>query len=157
MEGEPGGTGGELKSELRECRPADLPGVYEIEKASFPHPYDLSIFQAYQTRVSFSSFDGFLVAVDGNDIVGYVIFEYGRKGLIVSMAVHPGRRHRGIGSLLLGEALRRIERKCRGVELQVAVDNVRAQRLYREFGFSVVRRLINYYPGGEDAFQMTRD
>jgi ribosomal-protein-alanine N-acetyltransferase len=138
------------------CRQGDLPFVYEIEKASFPHPYDLSIFQAYMTRVKFDRFDGFLVATRGTEVVGYIIFEYGRAGLVVSMAVRPDQRRMKVGHRLLKEALERLSRRCKGVELQVAVSNLGAQKLYDAFGFSVVRRLPNYYPDGEDAYQMAK-
>jgi ribosomal-protein-alanine N-acetyltransferase len=140
--------------EIRECRRGDLEDVYEIEKASFPHPYDLSVFQAYLMRVEYSGFDGFLVAEDGGDVVGYAIFEHGKKGLVVSMAVKPEARERKVGTALLSEALRRIWRECREVTLQVGVANVAAQGLYSSFGFSVVKVLHRYYPDGEDAYMM---
>jgi ribosomal-protein-alanine N-acetyltransferase len=140
--------------EIRDCLRANLGEVYEIERTSFPHPYDLDVFQAYLMRVEYSGFDGFLVAVDGDRVVGYVIFECGRKGLIVSMAVRTGSRRKKVGTLLLKEALRRLSSKCQEVTLQVGVTNTGARELYRSFGFSVVNLLPRYYPDGEDAYLM---
>ena len=145
-----------MPPEIRECREGDLKAVYEIEKMSFPHPYDLDVFQAYLLRVEFSGFDGFLVAVEGETVQGYVIFEYGRKALIVSMAVHPDRRRGKIGTLLLREALLRIGRRCKEITLQVAVSNLGARHLYRAFGFEVMKTIPRYYPDGEDALLMER-
>jgi ribosomal-protein-alanine N-acetyltransferase len=145
-----------LSIEIRECRHGDLPGVYEIEKTSFSHPYDLDVFQAYLMRVEYSGFDGFLVATQGGMLIGYVLFEYGRKGLIVSMAVRTDSRRKNVGTLLLREALLRLSKRCKEVTLQVGVSNVGAQDLYRSFGFSVVKVLPGYYPDGEDAYLMER-
>ncbi|HVP23310.1 MAG TPA: ribosomal protein S18-alanine N-acetyltransferase [Conexivisphaerales archaeon] len=141
---------------IRLCRPEDLAQVYEIEKESFPHPYDLDVFRAYLMRVECSGFDGFLVAEEGERVVGYAIFEYGRSGLIVSMAVAARMRRAGIGASLLREALGRLATKCNEVTLQVAVTNTPAQRLYEEFGFAKVKVLARYYPDGEDAYLMRR-
>ncbi len=140
--------------EVRECRRGDLGRVYEIELTSFPHPYDFNVFEEYQTRVERSDYDGFLVADEGSELLGYLIFEYGRKGLIVSMAVRTDARRRMVGTALLREALRRLSKRCKAATLQVGVKNTPAQELYRGFGFSIVGILPHYYPDGEDAYQM---
>lgn len=145
-----------MSIEIRECRHGDLPEVYDIEKTSFPHPYDLDVFQAYLMRVEYSHFDGFLVAIQGNTLVGYMLFEYGHKGLIVSMAVRTDSRRKKVGTLLLREALLRLSKRCKEVTLQVGVSNVGAQDLYRSFGFSIEKVLPGYYPDGEDAYLMER-
>jgi ribosomal-protein-alanine N-acetyltransferase len=145
-----------LSIEIRGCRRGDLPEVYGIEKTSFPHPYDLDVFQACMMRVEYSHFDGFLVATQGEMVVGYILFEYGRKGLIVSMAIKTDSRRKKIGTLLLREALLRLSKACKEVTLQVGVTNVGAQNLYRSFGFSTVKVLPGYYPDGEDAYLMVK-
>jgi ribosomal-protein-alanine N-acetyltransferase len=145
-----------LSVEIRVCRSDDLPDVYAIEKASFPHPYDLDVFQAYMMRVQYYHFDGFLVAAEGGRLVGYVLFEYGPRALIVSMAVKADSRRKKVGTLLLHEALQRLSKKCEEVTLQVGVTNLGAQDLYRSFGFSVEKLLLGYYPDGEDAYLMKR-
>jgi ribosomal-protein-alanine N-acetyltransferase len=147
---------GDMSIEIRACRDGDLSEVYDIEKTSFPHPYDLDVFQAYLMRVEYSDFDGFLVATQGGRLVGYVLFEYGRRGLIVSMAVRNDSRRKKVGTLLLREAMIRLSRRCEGVTLQVEVSNVGAQGLYRGFGFSIKKVLLGYYPDGEDAYLMVK-
>jgi ribosomal-protein-alanine N-acetyltransferase len=142
--------------EIRECREGDLDGVYEIERMSFSRPYDLDVFQGYLMRVEYSGFDGFLVAVEGSRVVGYIIFEYGRRGLIVSMAVRTDGRRRGVGTSLLLEALLRLSKRCSEVTLQVGVTNIGAQRLYRALGFSILKVLPGYYADGEDAYLMEK-
>lgn len=142
--------------QIRKCTSEDLAEVYEIEKASFDHPYDPSVFEAYLARSKFTKFDGFLVAYAGRRVAGYIIFEYGEEGLIVSMAVEPGSRRRGVATAMLKEALDRLEKKCRSVRLQVAVRNEGAQDLYRAFGFKTIGRLSCYYPNGEDAYTMVK-
>ena len=140
--------------EIRVCRRGDLGAVYEIERTSFSHPYDLDVFQAYMLRVEYSRYDGFLVAARDREILGYVVFEYGRRGLVVSMAVKADARRAKVGTKLLAEALRRLSERCGSVTLQVGVTNTAAQELYRRFGFSIVKLLSRYYPDGEDAYLM---
>ncbi len=139
---------------IRVCRRGDLEAVYKIERTSFSHPYDLDVFQAYMLRVEYSRYDGFLVAERDEEVLGYVIFEYGRRGLVVSMAVRADARREKVGTKLLAEALRRLSMRGDSVTLQVEVTNTAAQELYREFGFSIVKLLPRYYPDGEDAYLM---
>jgi len=54
---------------------------------------------------------------------------------ILAIEVHPDWRGRGVGSMLLGHALPRCVGKFEIVYLTVTEKNVRAQGLYRKFGF----------------------
>ena len=59
------------------------------------------------------------------------------------------------GHELLAEAARR---GCTEVFLEVRTDNIRAQRLYRRYGFSQIGIRKGYYqPSGADALVMRRD
>ena len=56
--------------------------------------------------------DHFLVALDGEDIVGTVGLEpYGSAGLLRSLAVAPSQRSRGIGLVLLQQAVSEARRR----------------------------------------------
>jgi ribosomal protein S18 acetylase RimI-like enzyme len=87
--------------------------------------------------------DLFLVAVDGDCLVGTVMGGYdGHRGWIYSLAVDENERHRGIGTELMAEVERRLkERGCLKVNLQVMPDNEGVVQFYRELGFSVEDRL----------------
>ncbi|HEX4659528.1 MAG TPA: GNAT family N-acetyltransferase, partial [Streptosporangiaceae bacterium] len=66
---------------------------------------------------------------------------------------------RGTGSALLEELLAEAARRgCTEVFLEVRTDNMRAQRLYRRYGFVEIGIRKGYYqPSGADALVMRRD
>ena len=85
----------------------------------------------------------FFVALDDGAVIGTVMAGYdGHRGWIYSLAVHPERRGRGIGSHLLSlaeEAL--ISRGCVKINLQVLPGNGNAQAFYEANGYSVEERI----------------
>ena len=84
-----------------------------------------------------------LVAVDGSRVVGTVMGGYdGHRGWIYSLVVDENERHRGIGTEMIEEVVRRLmARGCLKVNLQVMPDNEGVVRFYQELGFSVEDRL----------------
>ena len=65
---------------------------------------------------------------------------------LLSIAVAPPTRNRGIGAALLAGVVDRArERAVSRMFLEVAEDNVIAQQLYRTHGFRPVGRRANYY------------
>lgn len=89
-------------------------------------------------------------------IVGYagmqIILD---EGHIMTIAVHPEHRRRGLGELLLLTLFD--EASARGVlrlSLEVRASNYGAQSLYRKYGFTVEGRRPRYYGDGEDALVM---
>ncbi len=125
-----------------------------IEKISFPNPYTIDFFTYYLSLTP----EGFLVAEQEGGVVGYMIAEVeGIDGLIVSIAVSPEHRNRGIGSLLMREALESLCNRARRINLQVSAENMVAITFYRKFSFREISRIKNYYPNGDDAILMARD
>jgi ribosomal-protein-alanine N-acetyltransferase len=138
---------------IRGCRISDLHQVAEIEKVSFPDPYDKATFLRFLVWER----KGFLVAEDQGTILGYVIASSGHgSGLIASIAVSPNYKQKGIGSTLMRAALDYLIGKVREVKLQVSVRNTAAIGLYIKFSFREAGRLQGYYPNGDDALLMTR-
>jgi ribosomal-protein-alanine N-acetyltransferase len=79
------------------------------------------------------------------------------EGEVVSMAVAPDWRRRGLGCRLLADALAAAATHgVRRVTLEVAADNAPAQALYRRLGFAAVGRRRAYY-GGVDADVLALD
>jgi ribosomal-protein-alanine N-acetyltransferase len=142
---------------VRTAEPADLVGVAHIEKLSFDQPWPYDAFQRFLGE------DGFLVADDGDHVVGYVVADrvpnHGRSlGHVKDLAVHPQRRGEGIGTRLLSQALCTLrEQNAFSVKLEVREGNDTARTLYREFGFRALRRVPRYYDDGEDAIVMIAD
>jgi [ribosomal protein S18]-alanine N-acetyltransferase len=88
--------------------------------------------------------------------VGYIIARLDRWGAeIVSLAVDPALRNRGVGRMLLTSAIRRTRRRnAKSVRLMVRVDNIAAANFYRKHGFSAIGRIPNYYEDGHAAIRM---
>jgi ribosomal-protein-alanine N-acetyltransferase len=142
---------------LRPAERADLLSVYRIERTCFPQPWPFSAFE------SFLDEPGFLVAVDGGIVVGYVIADvtpnFGRDiGHVKDLAVHPDARGRGLGRHLLDRALGvLVADGATVVKLEVRESNEVATSLYRDVGFEPARRVTGYYEDGEDALVMVLD
>lgn len=148
---------------LRAMHWRDLDAVVALERLLFPE-------DAWSPDTFRSELAGvprrrhYLVAVaDGaagaEQVVGYGGLAAGRsEGDVQTLAVHPDRWGAGLGSALLAALLEEAARRgCDQVFLEVRVDNERAQRLYRRFGFEPVRVRRHYYqPSGADALVMRR-
>ncbi|MCD6457556.1 MAG: ribosomal-protein-alanine N-acetyltransferase [Thermoprotei archaeon] len=148
---------------IREFKPSDLETVLLINKTCLPENYPAYFFM--QHHVNFPK--SFLVAENDEKIVGYVMCRvehgllhtkkiWGKKGHIISIAVIPEERHKGIGKALMKKALEALKNVYKVDEyyLEVRVTNTVAINLYRKLGFSIVKRLKGYYLDGEDAFLM---
>ena len=76
---------------------------------------------------------------------------------IATFATHVDHRRKGIGSLLLREALAEASKDgARRAFLEVRASNLAAQGMYERFGFKVSGRRPQYYrDNSEDAILMT--
>jgi ribosomal-protein-alanine N-acetyltransferase len=102
----------------------------------------------------------YLVARDGDDIVGYAgVSVSDGEAWVQNLAVRADRQRQGIGATLLEALLVEADRRgARAVLLEVAVDNQAAQRLYDRYGFEAVGVRRGYYqPSNTDAVVMRRD
>jgi len=127
--------------------------VLAIESQSFgSDAYPESLFRLYAADRRTL----FLVASSGGAFVGYVIARLDRWGAeIVSLAVDPHARGRGIGAALLRAAIRRMQRRsARSIRLMVHVNNTNAAEFYRRQGFRSVGRIQDYYEDGGTGIRM---
>ena len=85
-------------------------------------------------------------------------FKLTRKGHVVSIAVLPEHRLKGIGKSLLLTAMEKMVEhyKCQETFLEVRVSNTAAISLYKKLGYKEIRRIPYYYLDGEDAYLMSR-
>jgi ribosomal-protein-alanine N-acetyltransferase len=128
---------------------SDLDRILQIELHSFPKsPYDWATF----TNLHYLHPETFLVYVSQtphrreNQISGYVVFT--EEGHIISIAVHPQHRRRGIGKELIKRAMSMPYLKK--VWAEVRRSNLGAQAFYLHMGFQMTGVVPNYY-GNEDA------
>jgi ribosomal-protein-alanine N-acetyltransferase len=81
-----------------------------------------------------------------------------KKGHVVSVAVLPQYRRKGIGEALITEALKGMRLyNAKQCFLEVRVTNAPAVDLYKKLGFQVTRTVHGYYADGEDAYVMSRE
>jgi len=139
-----------------EMRPQDLRQVLAIERSSFDNPWSSALF-LQELRIPFSRIIVVRPAASIDEpIVGYLCRWFVADEIhVLNVAVHPAHRGRGIGSLLVAEALREAKRgRAEAVTLEVRRSNEAARRLYASFGFEEVGVRRNYYGRGEDALIM---
>ena len=93
-------------------------------------------------------------------VVGFIGLWYMASEMhVINLAVHPDYRHKGIGELLLIQAIElSTELKAILITLEVRVSNLAAQELYSKYGFSERGiRHAYYLDNREDAVIMTLD
>ena len=104
-----------------------------------------------------------LVAVDALGIAGYTVGAVNLTGRtptlwIISLAVVPAQRRRGVGRRLVRAALAAGRRfGAEQAKLQVGTRNLAAQALYASIGFERRGRLVGYFGAGRDAILLRRE
>jgi ribosomal-protein-alanine N-acetyltransferase len=97
--------------------------------------------------IAFASEDGFVFLRCAAD-----------EAEVLTLAVVPGARRRGLGAALIRAACAEAEAvKVRRVFLEVAEHNQAARALYVRLGFAEVGRRTGYYAGDVNAVVMSRD
>jgi ribosomal-protein-alanine N-acetyltransferase len=150
---------------LRKFIPDDLQQVMQINRLCLPENYMDFFFMDLHQRFP----ETFIVAEEGGRIVGYIMcrIEVGlasfglggliRKGHVVSIAVLPQGRRKGVAQELMTKAMEGMRHyKAKLAYLEVRVTNDPGVALYRKLGFEVSRNLHGYYSDGEDAYVMTK-
>lgn len=139
--------------QIRPFQATDLDRILEIEQVSFgAGAWDRKVFLEYFRHCA----DLFLVARRARRICGYIITCTGSKDAeLVSIAVDPLDRMRGLGRALLDETLAQLRsRRVSTWWLMVATDNKQAIHFYDNYGFVGTRRSKGYYGAGRDAWRL---
>lgn len=132
---------------IRKFKLSDLKQILHIEAHAFPKSaYTSKMFLNYHRIFP----DTFLV-FEERHVLGYVIF--GPDGHVISLAVEPIQRMKGIGKRLMDAC----ESRCSGGTLLVEVrkGNRGAQKFYEKLGFQIKSKVRLYY-GTEDAYVMEK-
>ncbi|MEM2104119.1 MAG: ribosomal protein S18-alanine N-acetyltransferase [Candidatus Bathyarchaeia archaeon] len=152
---------------LRKFTPKDLERVMHINRVCLPENYGDYFFMDLYSRFP----ETFIVAEEEKDgIVGYIMcrVELGlsnfgfsgfiKKGHVVSIAVMPEHRRKGIGNALVVRAMESMRLyNAKQCFLEVRVSNMPAINLYNKLGFKVTKTIHGYYSDGEDAYVMSRE
>jgi ribosomal-protein-alanine N-acetyltransferase len=137
---------------VRRFAVSDLEWVMEVEGRSFTSPWSAASFTIETSRPSSVS----LVAELDGKPVGYAIFtRYADSWHLMTVAVDPGVRRRGIARTLIQAGLSAVG--SGPVTLEVRPSNAAAISLYSDLGFIEWGTRPGYYPDdGEDALIMWR-
>jgi [ribosomal protein S18]-alanine N-acetyltransferase len=134
---------------------ADLGTVLEIERKSFEQPYSREILaQELKIKAAYLR-----VATHRKKIIGYVDFWLVHDEMeLISIAVDPRFKRRGVGESLMQEMLRFAHvNGAKAIYLDVRRSNETAQALYEKFGFVKVGVRRRYYSDNqEDAIMMKK-
>ena len=142
----------------------DLASVTQINQTCLPENYtDIFFVDLFRRHP-----ETFVVAEEDGKIAGYIMcrVEVGlssiglsglvKKGHVVSVAVLPEHRRKGIGEALVTQAMEGMRKyNAKQCFLEVRVTNQEAISLYKKLGFEVTRTIHGYYADGEDACVMT--
>lgn len=152
--------------QIRHFEEKDIDQVIQINWTCLPENYSPSFFSDI-----FENFPKtFLVANFNEKIVGYIMcriengfselkkFHITKKGHIISIAVLPEFREKGVGTVLLSEAIKNLEfYKAKECYLEVRTTNLTAIKLYKKFNFIYLRTMRGYYRDGESAYIMLKE
>jgi len=141
---------------LRPMTRADLDAVMRLEEELFaPDTWTRSM---YAEELAMTDTRRYLVAVDGEEVVGYAgLITYPEEAHIATIGVTGARQGERIGALLLDTLLAEAARRTPVVLLEVRADDETTQAFYRRRGFTEIGRRPRYYAlSGADAVVMRR-
>ena len=140
---------------IRSVSVGDLAAILGIERASFgKDAYDRNLFAKYLAAPGVL----FLAAELGSRLCAYSLaLSSGERAEVVSIAVAPRCRGKGMARALLANTLRRLKRRgVTRVSLTVKIGNHAARTLYEKLGFVKTRTVRGYYEDGADGVRMSR-
>lgn len=95
-----------------------------------------------------------LIYEKDNIIVAFVVFsKIYEVADLTYLVVHPDYRRLGIGNLLLKELIK--DEEIKRIMLEVRESNTGAIEFYKNNGFIILRKIVNYY-SDENAISMER-
>ncbi|MEM0490610.1 MAG: ribosomal protein S18-alanine N-acetyltransferase [Ignisphaera sp.] len=141
---------------IRQARIEDLDNIYRLETLCFKDPYPKELLYMLLTLYP----ELFLVIELESNIIGYVagIVRKDNFGHIISLCIHPTYRRKGLGKQLVAY-IEKVFKESFNVcqyRLEVRTSNIEAISLYKKLGYSIINRISNYYPDGEDAYIMIK-
>lgn len=142
---------------IRKMKEADIDSLLEIERQSFPTPWNGRMFR---DQLDMEDIAVNLSLVEENSVIGYLTAWFVFDEIhLMSIAVAPDRRCRGYANRMLNAVIDMGKERgmCRMV-LEVRVGNTVAHQFYEKRGFRLIGKRKGYYrETGEDAFVMELD
>lgn len=138
-----------MNRRLRPVEAGDLAALAQVHAQSFPEEHWDA--RALGELLGMAGASGHLVE-DGTErrVEGFLLdLILAGDAEILTLAVAPGSRRRGVARQLLADLVERAQRAgARGIGLEVAADNPAARQLYESCGFAQTGRRRGYYRRG---------
>ncbi|MAE54886.1 MAG: ribosomal-protein-alanine N-acetyltransferase [Porticoccaceae bacterium] len=130
---------------LEKLRKIHLPIIWDMQKSE---PYI-----TWSKRQFVESYDNVYVLLKGNnEVVGFtVIFKTPPDAEIHNLFICNELRGRGVGKILLKQAIQMMSAEVENLYLEVSEDNNIAIALYKSLGFEEIGVRKNYYRKGSIA------
>ena len=138
------GTQKELRVQIVDLQPGDLPAVRALELECFSDAWSEKLL----SDMLESEWDeAWVLADEKNSVIGYANFRFlAGEGELMRIAVHGACRGRGYGRLLMERLLREAEEEnVEDITLEVRASNAPAIALYEAYGFQKEAVRKNYY------------
>jgi ribosomal-protein-alanine N-acetyltransferase len=141
-----------VKQTIRTVRQDDIDAISVLEEASFNDPYP----SYFLSELARDNPETFLVLTLNDEIVGYgVVDHWEDHDHLISIAVRPDSRRKGLGEALLVELEKPLSKE-RPLKLEVRQNNLAAIHLYSKMGFTKTGLAEGYYGDGENAITMEK-
>jgi ribosomal-protein-alanine N-acetyltransferase len=134
----------------------DVDEVHAVETEVYPHPWSRGNFADSLA----SGYDGWTLRDDAGTLVGYFLLMTAvDEAHLLNVAVAAARQREGVGLYLLDKIVARARGLLmESILLEVRPSNLRALKIYEQYGFTEIGRRKNYYPAHhglrEDAIVM---
>lgn len=142
---------------IRNAKKSDVAEILEIEKASYPKPWDETAFlcelsrQAAGENIFFAAEDEETGKIAGY-VVGNLIIDYIH---VLNLAVAENYRKHGLALQFMHKAEQEaVKRGLGALTLEVRENNEPALALYKKLGYEVKGRRPKYYEYKDDALLM---
>jgi [ribosomal protein S18]-alanine N-acetyltransferase len=141
---------------LRDYLPTDFDAIYQIDRVC----YSAEIAYSREDLREYLRFPGAecVLACDAGKPIGFCITAHrGSVGYIVTIDVLASYRRLGVATQLLEECEARLASAgVHAIHLETATNNQSAIAFWKKHGYRTRALKKDYYPGGLDAFAMTK-
>jgi ribosomal-protein-alanine N-acetyltransferase len=141
---------------LRTYKPADFEALYEIDQACYEPEIAYSR-RELRNYLRFPGADCVVATADGKR-AGFIITAHEDEwGYVVTIDVMEAYRRYGVGTKLLSAVEEKLAASgVREMALETATDNASAIAFWQKHGYRTRGVRKGYYPGGRDAYSMTK-